>query len=176
MKTVNENQSLPQLVQSSHMLVQALLESGGELTAEIEQSLTEIDTKMPQKIDGYQAVLERLEIEGEYWSQKASDFAKMASGCKKARERLKDTLKHAMKELGTDELIGNDCRFKLSNSKPKLVINEVELDKAYYMQVTSTVVDRKKIEEEMAMGVPIAGVRLEEVKSLRPYLNKGSKS
>lgn len=125
-------------------------------------------------MDAYQAVLERLEIEGEYWASKAEAYAKMAKGCKGARERLKDSLKYAMKELGTDELIGHDCKFKLSNSKPKLVVDETDLDKSYYMQVTMTVVDKKRIEEDLKIGVPVKGAKLEEVKSIRSYLNKGS--
>lgn len=169
------NKSLPQLVQTSQVLIQALLESNGEITPEIEAALIEVDVKLPQKIDNYQAVLDRLDMESEYWSARAESFAKMAKGCKSAKERLKDSLKFAMKALETDELIGNDCRFKLSNSKPKMIIDQIELEPSYYMQVTTTEVDKKKIEEDLKLGVPVKGARLEEVKSIRSYLNKGSK-
>jgi len=172
---MSDNQSLIRLVQSSNSLVQALLETGGELTPEIEAALAHIDTKLPEKVDSYQSIMDRLEIESEYWALKADQFKKMATACKNARERLKDNIKYAMNELGQTELVGNDFKFKLSNSKPKLVVDDVSLDRAYFMQVTETVVDKKRIEEDLRLGIPVKGAKLEEVKSLRSSLNKGSK-
>lgn len=169
------SESLRELVSVASEIENHLIESAGLLTPELENALAVIEIKLPQKIDGYNAVLERMEMAEAYWKMKASEFQAVAKGCASAREFVKNRLKEVMKENNLTELVGNDVKFKLSNSKPKMIIDDETLDKAYFMQVTEVVPDKKRIEEDLKMSVPIAGAKLEETKSLRAYPNKGAK-
>ena len=168
-------QSLRTLVEISNTVLNQLIESGGELTPEMEAQLAQVEINLPVKVDGYAAIMERLEMEEAYWKEKAAKFIAVARGCTNVRDRLKESLKFAMSELGTTEILGNDVKFKLSNSKPKMIIDPDTIDKAYTMQVTTTEIDKKRIEEDLKMGVPVQGARLEETKSIRQYVNKAVK-
>lgn len=170
------SESLRALVAQATNLSTALIESGGELPPEMEAALTEIDVKLPIKIDGYAVIMERLEMESEYWKQKAELYVDISRGCLKARERLKESLKFAMGQLGADELKGIDVRFKLSNAKPKLVINEALLETGYLIAQTVSVPDKKRIEQDLKDGIAIEGAMFMESKSLRSYANKGAKN
>lgn len=164
--------SLPALVKESQALFQALAESGGELTPEMESALSNIEVNLPAKIDGYKVMIDRAELEEAYWKKKADEFYAVATGMKNVQARLKESLKFAAIQLNQTELVGNDVKFKLSNSKPKLIIDSDKIDKAYTMQVTTTEIDKKRIEEDLKLGVPVTGAHLEETKSIRAYVNK----
>lgn len=166
-----EKITLRDLVKSSQSIVEALIESGGELSPEMEAQLQNLEINLPAKIDAYASVMERMEMEEEYWKQKAEVLRSVAKGCSNVRERLKESLKYAAQSINATELIGNDVRFKISNSKPKLVLDG-PIDPAYVIQVTTTEVDKKRIEEDLKIGVPVEGARLVETKSIRAYVNK----
>ena len=165
-------QSLPALVREVQSLFQVLAENGGELTPELEQSLAVIDIALPAKIDSYKVILDRAELEETYWKKKADEMYAIAKGMKSIQERLKESLKLAAIAMDKTELVGNDVNFKLSNSKPKMVIDEKLIDEAYKYTVTTTEIDKKKIEEDLRLGVPVTGAHLVETKSIRAYANK----
>lgn len=162
--------SLRDLVHASNSITEALID-GGELTPELESALAVIETNLPEKIDGYHIMMTRLEEEAKYFKEKAAEFSLLANRIQNTQCRLKESIKQAMRDLGEDELKGNDYRFKLTNLKPKLVIDEIHIDRSYYMQVTKYEIDKKKIEEDLKLGVPVKGAKLEEIKALRLYLN-----
>lgn len=169
------SESLRALIAQATNLSTALIESGGQLSPELEKALVEIDVKFPIKIDGYAVIMERMEMESDYWKQKAEFYSQIAKGCMAARERLKESLKFAMEQLGTDELKGIDVRFKLSRTKPRLVINEDLLESGYLVATTVSMPDKKRIEQDLKDGLMIDGAMLMENKSLRAYANKGTK-
>lgn len=143
-----------------------LIESGGDMTPELQEKLNSIKPN----IDLSASMIERCGAHAEHFRKKARAFAEIAQGFEKSESYLKQIIKDDMQAHGVSELLGKDVRFKLSPSKPKLVIDEETLDSAYQMHVLQP--DKKKIEEDLALGVPVQGARLEETKSLRTYLIK----
>jgi Siphovirus Gp157 len=170
-----QSNTLIQLVQSSQSIVEQLIESGGELSPELSLALSNLEVQLPAKLDSYAFILEKLEAEEDFWKQKAKAMQAVAKGCSNVRDRIKENLKLAALEMKADELVGNDFKFKFSNSKPKLIIDESALDKAYTMQVVTTEIDKKRIEDDLKLGVPVVGAHLEETKAMRVYANKGAK-
>lgn len=168
---MSEN-SLYSLVNEAQALFEVLSENNGELTPELEAKLTNLEVNLPIKIDAYNVILERAEIEENYWKKKAESMLAVAKGCKNIRERLKEQLKLSAIHLGKSELVGNDVKFKISNSKPKLIVNESEIESIYKFDVVTTEIDKKRITEDLAIGVPVRGAFLEETKSIRSYVNK----
>ena len=169
------SQNLFALVAQSNELEQALIESGGVLTEEMEKALSTVEVNLPAKIDGYAHFLERAEMAEEFWKQKAKAMFLVAKGISDARERVKDALKLAAENLKTDELVGNEKRFKISSSKPKLVVDQANLAGQYLIERVVFEPDNDKIRDDLGMGREIEGAKLVESKSIRIYVNKGTK-
>lgn len=165
--------SLRSIVVRSQDLIAKIAENGGEITPDIEMQLQEIDTKTPATIDAFSTMMERLEIEGAYWKKKAEEYSIVAKGLEKAQVRMKEFMKYAIEQLNTDELNGLEVRYKLSRSKPKLVINESYLDDSWKKTETTIAIsaDKAKIESALKEGQQIDGAMLVETKSLRKYIN-----
>lgn len=170
-----QNESLYSLVAQANALSRMLAETGGEITPEIESLMSNVDVKLPEKVDGYAVVMERLELEAKYWKDKAASYSLMAKSLASLQDKLKERLKEAIKALGVDEIHGNDVRFKLSGVKPALVLDESKLDPSYLMTVTETVPDKERIRAALQEGAEISGASLVQSVSLRSYLNKKAK-
>lgn len=167
-----ENNSLVSIVKEVATLETMLIESGGELTPEIEQMLTVKEVNLPAKVDSYEAMLGRLEVIEGLYKERAKLFSSAAKSLANAQDTLKERLKFAMKELGVTELMGHDIRFKLSASKPKLVIEDEKLiPKEYKVQVISEEIEKDRLTEDLKIG-SVSGAKLEETFSLRKYVNK----
>jgi hypothetical protein len=170
------SQSLMSLIDQSARIEKMLVESDGEIGPELEAMLAQIDISLPEKIDDYDFRIERMEIISEFYKRKASFYIKLADSAAAAAKRCKDNLKAAMITLGTDEIEGNDVRFKLSASNPSCVIeNESKIDDCYKIIETSVKIDKKRIIEELKLNLPVFGARLEYGKSLRRYPKSPSK-
>ncbi len=89
-------------------------------------------------------------------------------------ERLRGNLKYVMTSMTTAELEGNNWRWQLSRGKPKLVVDEAKLSPVYFKLVYSKVIDKERIEGDLALGLPVEGAHLEETATLRSYVNKSA--
>ncbi len=163
------SESLRALVAQANEINQQVMEGDGVLTPELEAMLSEIELKLPQKIDAYAVIMERSEIEEAYWKEKARQCSEMAKRYSGVRSRLKDNIKFAMEQLGMSEAVGNEVRFKLTRSKPQLVINEDFLDSKYLVETIVKSVDKKAIEADLKEGKEVEGATLMEVFALRSY-------
>lgn len=164
--------SLKDLVQESGRIAQTLIDNDGLLLEEIEKSLTENMSALPAKVDGCQAVIERLENEAEYWKAKSQEFANVAKSFENARERLREYIKTTMIANNIEEILGNDTRFALQHSKPKLVLNELLVPDVYKREAVTIIIDKEQIASDLKLGLKVEGAHLEEVYALRPYVNK----
>ena len=163
--------TLSDLVQISHGISVMIIEAGGEFTPELEALISSVDTELETKVDSYVHVLARLEIETDFYKQKAEALTRIARAHASLRERLKDRIKDAMRAMGKPELLGSDSRFKLSKMAPKLSIVEESLPVEYKTEVVSLVPDKDRIKKDLMSGSEIPGARLEEVVALRQYVN-----
>lgn len=155
---------------------QMLIDSGGEITPEIEMEMS-IDSKtIGELIDVRYVSIERLEKAQEFFKAKAESFLKVAQALDSAVDYSKDAIKQYMIETGKKELKGTDYQFKLANSAPKVKItNEEFLDASYKKETVTVSIDKKKIVEDLKSGIMVEGCVLEEVYSLRKSINKGAK-
>jgi hypothetical protein len=169
------NQSLIAIVQQANQLEQMLIESGGELTPEIEAALTVTEINLPEKVDGYENVISRFEHLEEFYKAKSQFFIRLQKQCANVQHHLKENIKFAMQTGGIDELKGYDIRFKLSNAKPSLVIEDESLiPKEYKTEVITIEVNKKSLAEDLSMG-EIPGAKLQASVSLRKYANTPAK-
>ncbi len=169
---MSENKSLVALAETSAQIERMLAEAGGELTPELETMLSMIDVKLPEKVENYSLLMERMDALAQFYDSRMELLSRMASAARKVVDRCEENLKVAMVKLETDEIQGIDIRFKLQNTAGKVVIpNEKELDPAYTTIESVTKIDKKRIGDDLKLGIPVRGARLEVGKSLRKYAN-----
>lgn len=143
-----------------------LIQSGGEHTLEVQELFREI----VGSVDTSAEMIARCESAGEHFRKISREYAAIASGFEKSESFIREMIKADMIAHDQCELIGKLKTFKLVNSKPKLVIDEANLDSKYQMHVLQP--DKRKIEEALSLGIEVKGAQLVEVKALRSSINK----
>lgn len=168
--------SLIQLIDTASALERALVQSGGEVTPDIEKMLEVTDVQLPEKVDSYALVIDRMDSIERFYKTKAEMYLSLAKSAANVSSRCEANLKTAMQALGTTEIEGFDIRYVLVNSNPACVIEDESLiDGAYKITETVTKVDKKRLAEDLKLGVPVPGAKLERGQSLRRYLNTPNK-
>lgn len=169
---MNASKSLMTLVAESSELENQLIQSGGEITPEIEALLEVKDLQLPDKVDNYGLVMDRMAMISEFYTQRAEMFLKMSKAADSVIDRCKSNLKLAMENLKTDEILGHDIKFKIVKSNPTVVIeDESKIDPAYTTTQTVVKIDKKRIGEDLKVGIEVAGAKLQQGSSLRQYAN-----
>lgn len=159
---------LHELALEAIQIAEALTESGGELTPEIETALAVNESSLAQKIDAYGAVFDRLEAEANYWRKQRDEAARMIKAFENADKRLSERLKDAMLAMGKQTIEGNGVRMRLSNAKPSLVIDpNAEIPTKYLTQVTTYEPDKLRLREDLENGTEVFGVSLRPSYALR---------
>lgn len=148
-------------------LEQALIDSLGMVTPLIDEMIVVKDVQLPGKVDAYAAILRRgRTIHAEYLADLKLREA-IANGLLKTLERLEENVCLAMEELMADELSGFDTTFKLQANPPSVFIESEEAVPAEYKStVTTTKVDKRRLAEDMKIGVPVTGARLVRTRRL----------
>lgn len=160
-------QTLKQILDEEKQILDLVLASGGELGEEEEKALDQAMRSLCEKVDAYSAVMEGMEKRTEAFQKQAEIFLVAAKAVKNAHDRLKMHMKTLMEVTGKDQLEGDLVRFTLCSGKPTLIIEQDKLDKSYLMAVTEMVPDKKRIEEDLKLGIPVKGAFLKQNKTLR---------
>lgn len=148
-----------------------IVESRGELTPEMEARLADIDLSLARKVDAYAGVIERLDMEVDYWDKKAREMKSIADSHKRLKEGLRTRIKDAMRTMGKNEILGQDVKFRLVRSQPRLVIRDEKNIPAEF-QVVSWDVDKEKLKKALVSEMKVPGAELEESYSLRTFVRK----
>lgn len=172
---MSENKSLISLVHQAANLEELLIESGGEMTPEIEILLETKEINLPEKVDNYDLMIDRMDMIEKFYKEKADFYLRLAGSAAGLAKRCKDNLKLAMQTLGMQEISGFDIKFKLIPSNPSCVVDdEGVVDGSYKITETITRIDKKRIAEDLKLGVPVSGAHLERGVSLRKYANSAA--
>ena len=167
---VKKDESLFSLVQLSHKIQEGLVESMGELTPEIEQALSKLHQKLPDKADGYKFFIDDLKTQAETWTERAATLTRIAKAFISYTDRLKYSLKMACVELGVEELSGKEFRWKLVNNQPSLIIDDETLVPAKFKEIVQTTKIRSDlVKEALKNGEIVPGARIETGSHVRPY-------
>jgi hypothetical protein len=168
--------SLKSLLEQSTEIEMRLIETAGELTEEIEESLKLIELHLPQKVTNYMNLLDRLELEGDNLYSKAKKYEMAAKTLTGLRERLTSHVKAQMIEKGLEELRGKDESFSLGNGKKSVIVNDItKLPRGYICRTITERPDKEKIYNAIESGEAVPGCELQDTKTLRRKINKGIK-
>lgn len=164
--------SLVSLASEAQEICKLILESGGEISQELEARLDFNNAALLGKVDNYVFIEDHMEAHAALWKRKADGCKAIYERFVQSQEKLRDRVKIAMRQLEKDELKGNNYRYKLSHLKPKLVItDESKIPSECKMIVTTAVIDKEKIRSLLQDGIDVPGTTLEPVFSLRTYEN-----
>jgi hypothetical protein len=165
------SKNLTLIVNEANEIEQMLIDSFGSIDERLEKLITVNKDELAEKIDGYDIIFERLDVLAKHYKQRAEFFSNIAKGLSKTEDRLKENIKTAMSELKVTELEGNDIRFKLSNTKPSMVVlDEDAIPREYFEEITVTQLNKSRLRDDLAIG-PVPGAKLEESFALRTYAN-----
>ncbi len=157
-------------IRETNRLIESILESDdGLITPEIEAMMNEVALAEPEKIDSYYHIMKRIEAEESYLKDREAELRSARKALENNRERLKNNLKFHMEQTQQTEVSGNEYRFKLAGSKPRLVIDESKVPDQYKVEVIERVIQKDRIKEDLDMGIAVEGASLEASYSLRPY-------
>lgn len=173
MRSGDTNKSLVQMAQDFLSLESALLESGGEITQEIEQMLEVKELNLPQKIDSYVHRMKRLEMIEGFYKEKLNEIRAVIHGIATAQDKLRQNIKLAMKTLQVNELSGFEYCLKTSQTTPTvMIVDQNGLPGEYLVTETITKVDKKSIARDLMAGRLVPGAELEQNVALRSCLKK----
>ena len=155
-------------------LERMMIEAEGQLTPEIEAMLAISEKQMSEVVDVYHLRMERMEKVAEFYSAKADQYARLASSIEKATKYTKQLIKDHMMNVGVTELSGGEFSFKLARTAPVVdVVDQDKIPDTYIKVKVEETVDKKKIADDLKLGIQIEGVILKENYSLRTSIKKG---
>jgi hypothetical protein len=164
--------SLYELTEEAIKIEQIILEAHGEITPEIEKLLDEVDIKTPEKIDSYVYVIERMKNSAEFIKQKVEQHKKLIASYKRVENDLRDRLKSHMLTLGKTDAFGCEYRLKLSKGKSKLILDQASLSLKYLKEEIIFTPNKQMITDALEADKAVDGAYLEDVFTLRKYINK----
>lgn len=168
---------LTEYISRSAEIEQKLIESDGLITPEIENLLMVKDFKLPTEVDkGFNLVL-KLEASADYYRKLADKFAKLYAGCNIAIDRIKTNVKTAMIENNINELSGEMAKFNLRPTNPSLKIDNKDVIPPEYRDIIPATeeINKKRILQDLKLGVPVEGCSLTENKALFMTIKKAGK-
>lgn len=168
------SKTLPVLLSEYSEIMHKLLETEGQLTVEMEEDLKNLDSMIPAKVSQYIFVMDKLDSDAAHFDQKAKEYKEVSKRLETAQKNIKDRIKQLMLNYKLTEIDGGDEVFKLSKSKPRLVIDEEKLDDSFKVVVQSVEPDKEMISQYLKDGLPVIGATLEDVYSLRISKKKGT--
>lgn len=159
--------SLVAMALTSSLVEDALIDSGGEINEVVEGLMDIRDVQLPAAVDRYAAIILRCESLKNEYLKRAEVLENIAKGFDRYSERLESKIKEAMGTLQTDTLAGFDTEFKLVLNNPAVFVESEEaIPEAYKSQKIEIKIDKKRIAEDLKLGVPVEGCRLERSRRL----------
>ena len=142
------------------LVVNQLIENGGELTPELENKLQITETQLKEKATNYGAVIRSME----YDKTVIDAEIKRLQDLKKVRtntiDRLKATLSEAMKQFEIDQIETPTIKISFRESKAVEILDESLIDKKYKTQLITTKVDKLQLRKDLKNGDAIKGAKL----------------
>lgn len=137
----------------------------GEITETIEQQMLELS----QSVDDAAIFLERSEHIIAYFKSMRDQLSKKIKTIENASNFVESELKKA---AASGTLQGNHYSFKLSKTKPKVVIlDESKINDLYLRTKVSHEVDKTAIYDAIKSGVAVEGAELQDNFSLKKTIN-----
>ena len=109
--------TLFQLTERASQIEEALYETGGEITPEIEALMTETAAELPAKVDNYNALIQKLGAMSDNCDKEIKRLQALKRTADNGAKSIKGHLLAAMQTFGFDRLEGNFCKVSRRKSR-----------------------------------------------------------
>lgn len=174
--------TLMEIVENRRALDEILIECGGDVTDEKVEEITgkwmaEITKDLAIKSDGYNFRMKDIEAMNTQFKEYETLYRNARKSLERVSESLKDRMKFAMKEMGVDEISGQQFKYKLTDSQPSVEItNEGMLPAIFCKEKVVIDIDRVAVKKHvLETGEEIPGVIISRGKTLRVSIIKEKK-
>lgn len=174
-----DSRTLFQLTADMAAIEDALYETGGELTPEIEQALQETAQSLAVKTDSYNALMRKFGAQADIIDAEIKRLTALKRTCQNAEKRLREHICETMQMFGIEKLEGQFCKMSLGKST-RVETNDEKLTETYvaalnefaeslpsYLTVEMKVSKTGIKEYEKETGILPAGAEKVESVSLR---------
>ena len=124
---MSNNKSLNDILSNYQSLELKLIESGGELTEDIEKKICDNADDLLNKMDGYEKFIRYLKKQSEYLQSMEEHYYKRRKVIENSIQRCKGSMINALKITGNTKLKTNEFNFSINMSK-KWKIDESSLN------------------------------------------------
>jgi uncharacterized protein YacL (UPF0231 family) len=173
MSELNKN-NLTFALQEADRLEQMLIESGGEITNEIEQALVVSEKSIGESVDREIQKIERIEHVADLYKKKADQFAMIAKTMSLFIERREQQIKEFMLATEKETLSGQEYEYFLAKPTVSTDIVDDLLVPDKFIKVTRSPM-KTEIKKALESGEEVPGARLIENRSLRTRIYRGKK-
>lgn len=164
--------TLKSLLDQQQILNEKLLEAYGEIDDEMSDALATVELKLPEKVDRYCGLLDRLDTDAERFKEKADKYLIAAKQITRLKEKLLSNVRNQMVANKLTELVGIDEKFRLSGKTGKLVVEEgAAVPRSYFHSEVIQKLDSAKLKSDVQAGTIIPGVSIQP--TLSRSINKG---
>lgn len=133
-------------------LMDALVESDGELTPELEDKLQLHEGEMVEKVNSLTSLLDLLKCNEAHWKNREKQCKSIHTALKNAQKRITERVKYQMEAMDVTELQGDDFNFKIQKNggKQALDVDEEILPAKWFR--TEYVPDNERIRAALESG------------------------
>lgn len=142
------------------MIVNHLIENGGELTPETENSLMIKESELKQKVVDYATVIRSLEYDNAIIDEEIKRLQHMKKTRANAVDRLKNAVSDAMQSFNIPEVETATAKINFRKSESVEVLDEELIPKEYKRTVVKTAPDKTAIKKALKSGEQIPGCEL----------------
>jgi hypothetical protein len=159
--------SIYQIEQSYNQLAEELIENGGELTPELEQSLAITEEQLQNKSVAYSFVIKQMDADIDIIDAEIKRLQAAKKQREKASEYLKDRIKHAMDLFSIEEIKTPLVKINFRKSESVEVENVNALPYAYKTVKVVETADKVAIKEAIKNGADIIGCSIATHRNLQ---------
>lgn len=153
---------IPSLYKIGHELQsihETLLETGGEMTDEMNDHHELVQEMLVHKTDNCVSFIQMIDDEIESASKELERVNAFIKTRVKTKEWMLETIKTVMKDLKKERLVGEFKAIALQKNPPSVVINKnAKIPDLFIKKKTSEAIDKKGLKNFINNGGEIAGV------------------
>lgn len=143
----------------------ALMESGGELTPELEEALIINAENFAVKVEGYATSIHQFEAFAEAADAEIKRLTALKKSAQGAVKRLKDNLAYGMEVMGYDKVDMGLHKLSFRTSTAVNITDEVRIPNQYIK--VETKIDKESLKRDLKAGLVIEGAELITNKSIQ---------
>lgn len=152
------SKSLFRICEEQMLLNDMLMETGGELTPELEEALVINADNFQVKLEGYATSIHHFDALADAADAEIKRLTAIKKSAQGAQKRLKDTLAYAMETFGYDKYDIGLHKLSFRSSQAVNITDEVRIPN-HYVKV-ETKIDKEALRRDLKAGLVVEGAEL----------------